>query len=193
MSMDRSQVDTLIAEFGRKIAQLTSTNDELQLQLSKHEILNKARSDRIAEFESERESMTALLHAEQSKSTNLENELRECLAVIDNLLSENREIRIENSQVQDLRVELVKAREMSSRFEGMYMELATRGPLGVNSFPAPTQSAVYPIVSKPQTSVLHHRSVQTETVLTLTKPTQTVSTKPDVDVEFDSNSVIVRE
>lgn len=158
-------VNDILIEYGRQVRDLQQENENLRLELVKQQILNKSRTDRITEAEKTIADLVDRLRLAAGDNTSLQEEVSECLALIDRLSSENRELKIENATVKSLSEECDHQRTLAIRFEHMYNEILD------NKAAAPLGGAMFPTYDFPRRKDVSSdsKSIQTDCPLTLSK------------------------
>lgn len=160
----------VISEFNRKVSELMNERESLLLQLSKQEILARSRSARVSELENSRAYLLEKLAAEQARSDKLQNELDDCIAVLEETICINKALKNENGSVEFIQAQLARETQSAKRFEELYLDLlhSTRKTQKISS-----QSA--PCFDSSNTGANHRlnsKYVQTESLLTLSKYSQ---------------------
>ena len=117
--------------------ELGETIQSLRLDLVKQEILNRSRSDRIAELETLVSQLTNTVCQREQKIDQLEHQLSDCLTILDNVNGENRELTIKNKQVVELEKQLETFKSLSEQYHSL-MKKEQCSPLlarGIYYFP----------------------------------------------------------
>ena len=158
-------VNDILIEYGRQVRDLQQENETLRLELMKQRVLNKARTDRITEAEKTIADLVDQLRLASGDKTSLQEEVSQCLALIDRLSCENRELKIENASVTSLSEECNHQRTLAIRFEHMYNEILD------NKAAVPLGGAMFATYDFPRPKAFNSESktIQTESLLTLSK------------------------
>ena len=161
----------VISEFNRKVSELMHEKESLLLQLSKQEILARSRSARVSELENSCAYLLDKLAAEQARSDKLQNELDDCILVLEETICVNKALKNENGSVELIQAQLARETQSAKRFEELYLDLlhSTRKTQKISSQSAP------PCFDSSNTGANHRLSstyVQTESLLTLSKYSQ---------------------
>ena len=109
-----SPLSDLADAFGAKTAQLAAENATLTA-------LAAARLRRISEFEMAWDSLVQRQAASEKNARGLQQEVIDLEQLRANLTAENRELKLENSLVQQLRAEAAAAVEKAKLFEALYL------------------------------------------------------------------------
>lgn len=119
----------------------------IDMELSKYETLSRVRGNRVLELEDVVVKLNQAVSASEQENSKLRNEVKESLALIENLIAENRQLKIENKTVIDLRRQIEHERDISNRLEREILQ--KKKPI----FFAPVEAPLKKIV---------HVSVQTD-------------------------------
>lgn len=84
----------------------------LKVQVTKYETLSRVRADRISELEQQVIALSGSQGSMEKELDRVSEELREALAMLDNLAADNKMLKAENQQVSDLRRKLQQEREL---------------------------------------------------------------------------------
>ena len=160
----------IISEFNRKVSELMHEKETLLLQLSKHEIIAKSRSARVSELENSCAFLLEKLAAEQARSDKLQNELDDCIVVLEETISINKALKNENGSVQFIQAQLARETQSAKRFEELYLDLlhSTRKTQKISRESAPCFVSQFTVAN----NRLNSATVQTDLLLTLSKYTQ---------------------
>lgn len=121
-----STVEQVISQFEGKLRSLMSENEALRLQLHKANILAQSRSANNEEQLKVLNACNARVINLEKKNELLQQELDDCYRVIENLTADNRELKLENTALREVEVELKNEQQKARVFKEMYLQVTAR-------------------------------------------------------------------
>lgn len=103
-------------------------SESLEMLLAKYETLSRIRGTRVAELEDIVIKLNAAIRESEQRSSEATEELQDAMALIDNLVAENKVLKKENETISDIRRKLNHEREISKRLD-MLLHSRERKPI----------------------------------------------------------------
>ena len=165
-------MEEIIQKFNSKLIKLKTENDQLKLALHKSNIIAETRKQDIIHLTTKVAETKEALFVEIQKNEKLSSDIDNYHSVIDDLNFENSEMKIENSNIQKLKIELIKEQSRCKNFEEMmFLFLNNNKQCDNNKYNLFKSSSIGSHHFPPLPTT---RSIQTSGVLLLDKYTQTL-------------------